>query len=127
MVKSHSVDPDKLGTIASMICAIHCAITGVAVSVLSIIGFTTLQSPVLEWGFLGCALVFGCWAAARGYSIHKAWLPICVFLLGFFLLASSHFVSAGSAGIAELFSVLGGISLVGFHYVNRQFIKSCQL
>ena len=129
-VKSLSFDPDKYGTIASTICAIHCAITGVAVSVLSIIGFAYLQSPILEWGFLGFALVFGSWAAVRGFSIHKSWTPVIVFGLGFLLLAGSHIVdpkngSAGSSGYAELFSVLGGICLISFHYINRRFMKTC--
>jgi len=129
-VKPLSLDPDRWGTIASTICAIHCAVTGIAVSVLSIIGFTTLQSPILEWGFLGFALVFGGWAAVRGYSKHKSAFPILVFLLGFVLLAGSHIVEpkshgGGSSGFAELFSVLGGVCLIGFHYLNRQFMKAC--
>jgi hypothetical protein len=131
-VKPLSLDPDRWGAIASMVCAVHCAITGIAVSVLSIVGFTYLQSPILEWGFLGMALVFGSWAAWRGYSIHKSPAPIFVFALGFILLAGSHIVeprhpSGGSSGFAELFSVIGGICLVGFHYLNRQFIKASQI
>ena len=129
IVKPISLDPDRLGTVASMACAIHCAITGVAVSVMSIVGFTYFQSPVLEWGFLGTALIFGSWAATRGYAIHKSVVPIMTFGFGFLVLAGSHFVdphhgSSGSAGFAELFSVIGGICLVGFHYLNRQFIKA---
>ena len=128
-MKPLSLDPDRWGTIASFICAVHCAITGIAVSVLSIIGFTYLQSPILEWGFLGCALVFGGWAAVRGFSKHKSWYPILVFILGFVLLAGSHLVeprhrAGGSSGFAELFSVIGGICLIGFHYLNRQYMKA---
>lgn len=128
-MKTLSLDPDRLGTVASMVCAIHCAITGIAVSVLSVVGFTQLQSPFLEWTFLLLALTFGTWAATRGYAIHKSWAPIVIFGLGFCLLAGSHLVeprhiTGGSAGLAELFSVIGGICLVGFHYLNRQFIKS---
>ena len=129
-MKSQSLDPDRWGTIASTICAIHCAITGIAVSVLSIMGFTYLQSPILEWSFLGFALVFGLWAAFRGFSIHKSWAPVAVFLLGFFLLAGSHIFEPkrpgiGSSGITELFSVLGGVSLIAFHFLNRKYMKAC--
>jgi hypothetical protein len=129
-VKSQSLDPDRWGTIASTICAVHCAITGIAVSVLSIIGFAYLQSPILEWGFLGFALVFGLWAAVRGHSIHKSWIPVAVFFLGFILLAGSHIVEprqpgVSSSGITELFSVLGGVSLIGFHFLNRKYMKKC--
>ena len=122
-MKPLSLDPDRWGTIASTICAIHCAITGIAVSVLSIIGFTTLQSPILEWAFLGFALVFGFWAAARGYRRHKSLVPVLVFFVGFILLAGSHTVRA-STGFVELFSVIGGICLVSFHYINRLYMKS---
>lgn len=130
MVKSISLDPDRLGTIASFLCAVHCAITGIAVSVLSVIGFTYLQSPLLEWGFLGFALVFGGWAVVRGYGIHKAFTPALIFVAGFLLLVVSHVVEprrpdGGSTGYAELLSVLGGICLISFHYFNRQFMKTC--
>ncbi|MBS1700618.1 MAG: MerC domain-containing protein [Armatimonadetes bacterium] len=130
-MKTNSLDPDRLGTIASTICAIHCAITGIAVSVLSIIGFTMLQSPYLEWGFLGMALVFGCWAAWRGFAKHHSWMPVFIFLVGFVLLGGSHLVVAHRAdgtpsGYAELFSVLGGVCLVSFHYINRLHMKSCE-
>jgi hypothetical protein len=131
-VKSVSLDPDRLGTIASTICAIHCAITGIAVSVLSVIGFSALQSPILEWGFLGFALVFGGWAAVRGYAIHRSWALLAIFTLGIVLLGGSHLVSPskpgqGASGITELLSVIGGICLVGFHYLNRQFMKACDI
>ena len=124
MVKIHSLDPDRWGTIASTICAIHCAITGITVSVLSVIGASSFQSPMLEWGFLGFALIFGTWAAVRGFSIHRSWTPPLVFGIGFCLLLGSHFIGNRS-GLTELFSVLGGIGLVSFHYVNRLHMKSC--
>ncbi len=130
VLKTSSLDPDRWGTIASTICAIHCAITGIAVSVLSIVGFTYLQSPILEWGFLGFALLFGGWAAVRGFSRHRSWTPIAIFVAGFVLLAGSHLVTQRRAdgvptGLSELFSVLGGVCLVGFHYINRLHMKSC--
>lgn len=127
-VRSSPLDPDRLGTIASTICAVHCAITGLAVSVLSVIGFATLQSPILEWGFLGLALIFGSWAAYRGYAIHKSWTPVAIFFIGLLLLVGSHlFDPRGTSGLPsgfmELFSVLGGICLISFHYINRRRIK----
>ncbi len=128
-MKPLSLDPDHWGTIASTVCAVHCAVTGVAVSVLSVVGFTYLQSPILEWGFLGTAMVFGGWAAVRGYSKHNSWKPIAVFLTGFLLLAGSHMFApshgvGGNNGMAESLSVIGGLCLVGFHYLNRRFIKA---
>jgi MerC mercury resistance protein len=128
-VKLLSLDPDRLGTIASTVCAIHCAVTGIAVSVLSLVGFRYLQSPFLEWVLLGLALLFGSWAAARGYGIHKQRVPIVIFGLGLLLLFGSHLVWPGhgtdnSKGFSELFSVIGGVCLVGFHYLNRQFINA---
>lgn len=128
-MKPLSLDPDHWGTIASTICALHCAVTGVAVSVLSVVGFTYFQSPILEWGFLGMALGFGGWAAARGYAKHKSWMTLAVFAIGFFLLAGSHLFapshgSSGHNGYAELLSVAGGLCLVGFHFLNRKLSNS---
>jgi hypothetical protein len=124
-VKPLSLDPDRWGTIASTLCAVHCAITGIAVSVFSIIGFSAFQSPAIEWGFVTFALTFGCWAASRGFRIHHSWQPIAIFLVGFSLLVISRLVSPNrSSGFVELFSVFGGVSLIWFHALNQRLIKS---
>ncbi len=117
MLKASPLDPDRWGTIASTICAIHCAITGILVSVLSVLGFAFLRSPVLEWGFLGFALLFGMWAAVRGYQRHKQAVPLLVFVMGIGLLIGSHLVVPLSAG---------GISLIVFHAMNKQAMNRCR-
>ena len=75
-------------------------------------------------------MVFGSWAAVRGFASHKSWIPVLVFVLGFVLLVGSHIVEPKRAngipsGYVELFSVLGGVCLVSFHYINRLYMKTC--
>lgn len=123
---------DKVGAIASMICAVHCALTGLALGLLSIVGLGFLGSPTAEVAFIGTALVLGTWAVVHGLKKHHSYLPALIFITGLVSLVLSHFVFGHNHGgtepqplAATITSVLGGLCFVSFHIVNFRLQKKC--
>jgi len=50
---------DRIGAIASTICAVHCLLTGVAFGLLSVFGLGFIGSPEAEAGFIAFAVGVG--------------------------------------------------------------------
>jgi hypothetical protein len=125
------VNPDKIGAVASAICAVHCLITGVALGLLSVIGLGFIGSVPAEIAFISIAVLVGGWAIFHGVKRHHSWLPAGIFVLGLLFVAISHFVFphhhrvGAASGWGTVFSVLGGLCLVSFHLVNLKMQKGC--
>lgn len=133
-------DLDRWGALASGLCAVHCAIVGLAMGILPIIGMEFLAYPMVDVGFFGTAILLGSWAARTGFKKHRSWGPTKVFVSGLFLVMFSHFVlghkHAGETGnlhsllgfespawlapIATMMAVVGGLTLVTFHILNHR-------
>jgi len=107
-------DVDRAGSIASSLCAIHCVLSGVAVSLLTSLGASFIASKSVENLFLLSAAIFGIWAVITGYKKHFSTLPGIIFVLGVGLLAFSHFGTHN-----WVLSTVGGIVLVSFHIYNH--------
>ncbi len=110
-----------MGSIASFACAIHCALSGVALGALSSAGFGFIGNPILEVLFIGSAVALGVWAAVRGYKIHHVWKPVALFLAGMSSIVLAHVSEPG-----WVFSVIGGTLLIAFHWVNQRLTLSCR-
>lgn len=132
-------DVDKIGAVASGLCAVHCALIGLAFAVLPALRLEILADPRIDLGFLATALGLGAWAVRSGFKKHGNWAPFRIFLLGFVAILVSH----GCIGHAHpgddhlhnflnlnvgiewdwlgtLLSVFGGLSLVTFHLLNHR-------
>lgn len=123
-----SIDVDKVGAIASAICAVHCLLTGIALGLLSVVGLGFIGSPTTEAIFIGVAVIVGIWAIVHGIRKHGSYIPSAIFVFGLICIAASHFAfphSHDSTSGSTLFSILGGLSLVTFHIVNLKLQKRC--
>ncbi|MBI1757556.1 MAG: MerC domain-containing protein [Fimbriimonas ginsengisoli] len=118
---------DKVGACASAVCAVHCLLTGLALGLLSVVGFGFLGSLTADIAFLGVALSVGLLAVFHGIRRHHSLVPASVFVGGLVFIVLGHFVlphpRTGEAPTAlgflsTAFSVLGGLCLVSFHIVN---------
>ncbi|MCW5937480.1 MAG: MerC domain-containing protein [Fimbriimonadaceae bacterium] len=129
-------DADKLGAFASGLCAVHCALTGLLLGLLPVIGATFLTNPFVEASFISAAVIFGCWAAWRGFRQHKKWGPMALMFIGLGLVFSSHAVlvlgreATGHAHthshenpVLAIGAVLGGLTLVAFHIWNHRLMR----
>ncbi len=124
---------DRVGVFASSVCAIHCIVSGFAMSLLSVLGASGFASARVEIGFLSAALVFGMWAAISGFSKHRKIMPPLLFGAGITMIlyrsvvierlsfasfydAHQHIHAPNSFSVG--LSVIGGGLLIIFHIQN---------
>lgn len=96
---------DKAGAVSSALCAIHCASTAAAPSLLAALGLSVFVGPAFEWGFTVAAIVLAAAALAVGRQRHQ-------------LVWTSTALGVGIAGLAvgrllEVLDVHGAGTLIG--------------
>jgi hypothetical protein len=116
---------DRLGTWASAICAVHCVLTGFAVGLLSVVGLSFVGSPLAEAIFIFAAVLLGSIAVYHGHRKHHSLLPAVIFVLGLGFIVVAHLAFEHHDPGSTLFSVLGGSSLIAFHYTNMRLQRGC--
>ena len=122
------IDLDKVGMMASTICAVHCFLTAVFLAIISVGAATSSAHSPFESVFIGLALLFGSLAAFSGYLKHRRVWPFGLFLLGIGMVLVSHSAfghHASQRWQGSILSALGGCTLVGFHIANRFLQKTC--
>lgn len=64
---------DQFGTTASMVCAVHCALLPVLISLLPALGLGVLAMNGLEWSFVVFATSLGLFSLWLGYRRHRVY------------------------------------------------------
>jgi len=116
----------KAGSITSLICAVHCALTPLAILALPVIaahswdGLDGLLGGFLaqttEWVFVGVIAVLAGFGLLATYPLHRDVRPAMLTILGLGILTASH-LWVESGGPTEIFlDVLGAsvIAVAGF-------------
>lgn len=128
------INMDKLGALASAVCAVHCLLTGVALGLLSVAGLGFVGSLATDAVFLVVALTVGTAAIVHGIRKHHSAVPalifvggLAMFLMGHFAFGHSHVEGPWSwqRTMQVALSVAGGLCIVLFHVVNLRLQKSC--
>lgn len=68
---SASSDIDRAGVVSSTVCAVHCASTAAAPSLVTALGLSMLAGPVFEWGFTVLAILLATSALMIGWRRHQ--------------------------------------------------------
>ena len=122
--KKH-LDMDKLGSFASLACAIHCLFVGIALSSLSVLGLGFLASPISEFIFFATAILIGSFAIIGGFRRHHSIYPGLIFFAGILILIIAHGrLGKDHTTLETILSVAGGLTLVTFHFFNRRLIPN---
>lgn len=131
------INYDKVGAVASAVCAVHCLLTGIALGLLSVAGLGFVGSLWTDIVFLVLVLSVGATAIIHGVRKHHSVVPamifvggLLMFLIGHFAFGHSHAAAAaepwGPVRIAQVtLSVAGGLCIVLFHVVNIRMQKKC--
>jgi threonine/homoserine efflux transporter RhtA len=124
-MKVERTKTERVATWASAICAVHCALTGLALGLMSVAGLGFMDSPAVEVIFLGTAVTIGSFALYHGHKRHKSMIPAAIFVAGLACIAASHFAfdHGDTGGVAM--AVLGGSALVAFNLVNQRLGGHC--
>lgn len=116
---------DNVGMTASLLCAIHCAIVPLLITVLPLAGLGFLANPLIEWSMIIFALVVGSYAIGLSYvhTHHKA-LPVLLLIAGFVIIIIGHVFVRGWH--EALVVPVGGLTIATAHFFNFRYTRGCQ-
>ncbi len=113
-------DVDRIGMIASTLCAIHCAVVPILLTSLPLIGLGFLAKPWFEWGMILLALIIGIGSLAYSFfNTHRRLTPLVLFLVGFIYVVGGHLLLHGWK--EAIVVPLGGLTIVTAHFINRRY------
>ncbi len=119
---------DRIGAIASLLCAIHCALLPFVLAALPLVGLEFLADHRFERGFVAFACVLAVIALVRGFRRHQQPLPLLLAIPGLLLLISG--VTWAEGGLTLVHSALvtsGGLLLAAAHFVNLRRDRRVQV
>lgn len=116
---------DALGIGASLVCAVHCVLLPLLVSMLPLLGLRVLENESLEYALLAFSFVVGYTALFRGYrKNHGHVLPLVLFTLGYIGLLGGHF--AAPEGWEPFVITAGAALIVWAHWRNLKGCRACR-
>jgi hypothetical protein len=124
MLKNNSLD--RFGSIASTVCALHCALSPLVFGLLPLLGGAGLNERWLEPTFVFLSIAFASVALAWGYAIHRRRSVIALFVLGFSSIVAGRWIVAGASPLFETgLVVAGSLILVLAHQRNHSACVTC--
>ena len=113
---------DRLGIMAAIACAVHCAALPLLFTTLPLIGLEFLANIWVEVTMICISLLLGCYSLSKSYPKHRCLKPTILLLIGFIFIAVGHFLLHDF----EAFLIpIGGLILAAAHFVNWRSLKSC--
>ena len=122
-----SIVLDRMGSIASASCALHCLTLSLAPALVAFLGIDFLASEAVEWGLFASAVLFALLAATLGYREHRDHRVLAGFGVGLLALSAARLGEAGALFEGTLvLAVLGGVILVTSHIVSARRLRTCR-
>ena len=117
---------DNIGMTASTLCAVHCALVPVFITVLPLIGLGFLANPLFEWGMITLAFIIGVSSISSSYfRMHRRLLPLLLLSIGFIIIILGHiFITGWVEGIVV---PLGGFTIATAHFINYKYVGACKV
>jgi len=115
---------DHAGMTASILCAVHCAIVPLLITLLPLAGLGFLANPLVEWSMIIFALFVGCFAIGSSYfRIHHQLLPVLVLIAGFLVIIAGHIWVRGWR--EAIIVPIGGLLIATAHFINYRYARNC--
>ena len=120
----------KAGSIASLVCAVHCALTPLALLALPVIAahswdgldgiFGVFLTETTEWVFIAIVTFLAGFGLLATYPRHRDIRPTVLTVLGLLVLAVSHLWIEPRSGKEILLDVLGASLIAWAGFWNRR-------
>jgi hypothetical protein len=121
------LDLDRVGATASTLCAIHCALMPIVITILPLIGLGFLADERLEWMLVATSAAMGISSVCLGHREHKQKRAAAMLCLGLSLLAVGRLAEERKLGrYSVVIVVLGGLTVASAHIINRRLCMSCR-
>lgn len=106
---------DLAGILASALCAIHCAIVPVMMTLGALGGGHWMHNHLVDYIFIFLGLIFAGFALLRSKEKHNSNSPLILAVVGFAILIMAQF----DHGILHsILGVSGGLLIISAHMVN---------
>lgn len=117
---------DRIGVIASCVCAVHCAATPFLLALLPLFGLGVVADPRTEWVLVIVSSVLGISSLLPAYiGKHQKTRPLVVFAIGLALIFFAR-VSFEDTLQAEIpFVAFGALLIAGSHFLNSRLCRAC--
>ncbi|HEY8587753.1 MAG TPA: MerC domain-containing protein [Rhodanobacter sp.] len=110
---------DRVGAMASFLCAIHCAALPFVIALLPLLGLGFLADHRFERAFVLAASLLASFVLARGYLRHRQLMPLRLAIPGLvLLLIGVTFMDGPTLVVHSVLVTCGGLLLAGAHFVN---------
>lgn len=123
---------DKIGYIASIICAFHCTIMPFVLVVFPILSLSLFVNETFEWFFLSASLLLGLTSLCFGYQKHKSFKAFPILASGLALIVVGRIMHQHTIHQKEmhidLYNVIlfcGGILVALSHKINSLLCNTC--
>lgn len=123
MTKFISWHLDFIGFGASLLCALHCTLMPLVLTLGAFAGAHWLMDPLVEWIFIGASMTVAGWSLFRAYfKEHRNGFPLLMAAMGFLglILAQKVFVS-----YAHWLMATGGVLIAYAHFYNWRLLHFC--
>ena len=126
----------KAGSIISLVCAVHCALTPLVLLVLPLlaaqyggaidVAFGAVFSPSFEWVLLGVIVVIAGFGVLATYPVHGDGRPVALTVIGFVTLLSVRLWGEHGSTLEITGDVLGASIIAWGGFLNRSLCR-CQV
>lgn len=117
-----SLHLDFIGFTTSLLCALHCAVLPLLISILPLAGFQFIKNPWLEFSIIFLSFILASVALLRGFNTHKNKSPLVIVSSGFALILLGHLFESSWIGIFML--TLGAMAIGLAHYLNWKCLRN---
>ncbi len=117
---------DLAGITVSVLCAIHCAASGIFIAALALLGLGNRMPAWLEWGFLGASLLLGGAALGRGQRCHGDRGAVRLFVGGATVLILTRVAGESVQAVEPLLVLVGAGSIITAHARNWREERRCR-
>ena len=125
----------KAGSIISLVCAVHCALTPLVLLVLPLlaahygggidVAFGAVFSHSSEWVFLGVIVVIAGFGVLATYPVHGDGRPVALTVIGFLTLLSVRLWGEHASTLEITGDILGASIIAWGGFLNRSLCR-CQ-
>jgi MerC mercury resistance protein len=114
---------DRIGTVLSMTCALHCLLTPVLVASVSLGALSWLAGEGTEATLLAAATALAAVVLGWGWRAHRRLESLGLFAVALMLVGAGRFLVPEAAETPMV--VAGGLSIALAHVVNARLCRSC--
>jgi len=117
---------DRIGMVASCVCAVHCALMPIVFGVLSLLGLGVLTDESAEWMLISVTIVVGAASLVpSNLQHHRRAKPLVLFACGVGCVLVGRLLFEDNAVVETLAVFAGALLIAVAHSVNRRLCRVC--